>query len=207
MTFDTFNAVLFTTVFLVPGFIWSSVLSMLYPRRSRAIELRMLEFLTLSCINHGLWIWLLIPVFRGQFIDQHPILAGALLVIPVLASPIVLGFVAGHYYRKDRLKHLLARFGFRTVHPIPTAWDFHFSRALPYWIIVRLRDGSHVFGLFGFKSFAGDDPEERDLYLEAVFRPNSNGDWVPIEDSGGIIVKADQIAAIEFRKLSEINYD
>lgn len=56
ITFDTVDAALITGAFLVPGFIWSAVLSMLVPRRVRAIELRFIEFLTLSCINHALWL-------------------------------------------------------------------------------------------------------------------------------------------------------
>ena len=139
--------------------------------------------------------------------DEHPLLAGVLLLVPVLVSPILLGLVTGHFYQQDRVKHLLARFGFRTIHPIPTAWDFHFNRAKPYWVIVRLCDGSLVFGLFGYKSFAGDAPGERDLYLESLCRPNQQGEWVPIKDSGGIIIKAEQVATIEFRQLSEVGYE
>ena len=207
MTFDTFNAVLFTATFLIPGFIWASILSMVYPRRAQAIELRVLEFLTLSCVNHGLWIWLMIPVFRGDFMDRHPFWAGVLMILPVLASPIALGLATGRLYQHDQIKRVLGRLGFRTVHPIPTAWDYHFSRSLPYWVIVRLQDGSSVYGLYGYNSFAGDDPAERDLYIEAMFTPTPSGEWAPVEDSGGIIIKAEQIAAIEFRKNSEVNYE
>jgi hypothetical protein len=55
MTFTSFDAVFFVVGFFVPGFVWSAVLSMLVPRRSTGAEVRVLEYLTLSCINHGLW--------------------------------------------------------------------------------------------------------------------------------------------------------
>ena len=45
------------------------------------------------------------------------------------------------------------------------------------------------------------------MYLEAQFRPLDTGDWAPVEDTGGVLIMADQIAAIEFRKLAEENYD
>jgi hypothetical protein len=93
------------------------------------------------------------------------------------------------------------------VHQIPTAWDFHFSRALPYWTVVTLKDGSRVYGLFGYRSFAGDDPKERDIFLESVYTLRNDGEWLPVEGSGGILIKADQVAAIEFRKLEEVSYD
>jgi hypothetical protein len=186
MTFETFDAVLYTVTFLVPGFIWSAVLSMLIPRRSQAIEVRLLEFLTLSCINHGLWIWLLLPIFKGDFMDSHPFWAGAVLIFPLVASPVLLGLGTAHLHQKDWIRRFLGRFGFRTVHPIPTAWDYHFSRGRPYWVIVLLRDGSRVYGRFGPESFAGDDPDERDLYLEAVFRLTPTGEpAIPQSADGG----------------------
>jgi hypothetical protein len=55
LTFDTLDAVLLTASFLVPGFIWSAVLSTVVPRRSTAEQLRIIEFLTFSCINYGIW--------------------------------------------------------------------------------------------------------------------------------------------------------
>ena len=117
----------------------------------------------------------------------------------------MLGLLSGRYLQRDWVKTFLGRFGFRTIHPIPTAWDYFFSRTGPCWILVTLKNGSHVYGLFHNSSFAGDDPSERDLYLETVFRPTQAGDWAPVEDSAGILIKADEISAIEFRRLTEIS--
>jgi hypothetical protein len=85
------------------------------------------------------------------------------------------------------------------------AWDWHFSQGKPYWALVTLKDGSRVYGLYGERSFAGSDPERRDLYLEATFRLVERGDWAPVEDTAGILIMADQIVAIEFRQFTEVN--
>jgi len=37
--------------------------------------------------------------------------------------------------------------------------------------------------------------------------PTNTGEWAPVEDSGGITIKAEQIAAVEFRKHLEVPYD
>jgi hypothetical protein len=66
-----------------------------------------------------------------------------------------------------------------------------------------LKNGSRVYGFYGEQSFAGDDPSHRDLYLEATYRLLPNGEWAPVEDTGGILVMSDQIALIEFRKIAE----
>ena len=174
------------------------------PRRAGETQIRFLEFLTLSCINHGLWIWLTFPRLQTGP-SASPFIEGLILFLVVFLSPILLGLLTGKWLQTDSIKSFLGRLGFfRTVHPIPTAWDYKFSRIAPSWVVVTLKDGAHVFGLFGSRSFAGDDPSERDIYLEAQFQPTPTGEWAPVEDTDGIIVKADQIAAIEFRRMSEV---
>lgn len=62
-----------------------------------------------------------------------------------------------------------------------------------------------IYGAFGAKSFAGDQPECRDLYLEETFRLFDDGQWAPMEDTGGVLIMPEQIASIEFRKFVEMN--
>ena len=207
MNFATFDAVFFTAGFLVPGFIWSAVLSMLLPRRGLATENRVMEFLTLSCLNHGVWSWALFLIFRTGFIDQQPYWSGVFLFGIIFLSPVSLALLTARLQQKELIGGFLQRYGYRTVHPTPTAWDWYFSQQKPCWVSVTLKDGSHVYGLFLNKeeSFAGDDPEHRDLYLEATFRLLPNDEWAPVEDTGGVLIMADQIAVIEFRKISEVN--
>lgn len=130
-----------------------------------------------------------------------------MVFVIVFVSPVLLGVTSGWLRQKGRVALLLGRFGINTIHPIPTAWDYQFSSGLPYWLIVTRPDGSRVYGLFGYRSFAGDDPRERDLYMEAVYTLTPTAEWAPVEDSGGILLRSDQIAAIEFRKVPEIDYE
>ena len=58
--------------------------------------------------------------------------------------------------------------------------------------------------MFGYNSFAGDDP--RDIYLEQLYRPSAD-EFEPVEDSYGAFINADQIALIEFYKDSDETYD
>lgn len=207
MTFDTLDAAFLTAAFLVPGFVWSSVISMLVPRRTVDAQLRIMEFLTLSSINGAIWSWALYLIFRSGLPNERPVAAALALLGIVLVSPVLLGFLTGLLQRRDFLMRFLNRFGFRPIHPVPTAWDFHFSKGNGYWVVVTLKNGSRIYGLFDQKSFAGDDSARRDLYLEAMFEPNDHGEWVPVEDSGGVWINADEIEVVEFRKLTEVTYD
>ena len=156
MQFTSLDAVIFTGVFLVPGFIWSAVLSMLVPRKSRESPVRMLEFLTLSCINHALWIWLLVPVFKTGLLQDHAVWAGLALFVPTFASPIGLGLLTGHLYQTDWPRRVLQRWGFRSLHQAPTAWDYQFSRGQRYLVLVTFRDRFQVWIGYRINSrFAG----------------------------------------------------
>lgn len=205
MQFVSLDAVLFTAGFLIPGFIWSAVLSMIVPRRMAGDQVRFLEAFVLSCINNGLWSWALFIIFKSGFLDHHPYWSALMLGGIIFLSPIGLGLLSGYFRQRQTVSRLLGRLGFRTVHPTPTAWDWHFSRERPSWVVVTLKDGSRIHGLFGYQSFAGDDPQHRDLYLEETYRLLETGDWAPVEDSAGVLIMPDEIAAIEFRKYYEVS--
>jgi hypothetical protein len=113
---------------------------------------------------------------------------------------VALGLLSGWFKQNAWVGGLLRRFGYRTIHPTPTAWEWYFSQQKPCWVLVTLKDGAQVYGFFGEKSFAGDQPEFRDLYLEESFQLLDDGQWAPMEDTGGVLIMADQIATIEFRK-------
>ena len=59
MTLTSFDDVFFTVAFLVPGFVWESVLHMFLRRREDRADRAWVRFLTLSAINYGLWSWLI----------------------------------------------------------------------------------------------------------------------------------------------------
>lgn len=207
MSVGSLEAVLAAIGFLIPGFVWSVVLSLLVPRRARPTDLRFLEFLTLSCVNHGLWAWALYLLLWTGFNATHPVWTATFIFGIIFVSPVGLGLLSGWTRQRDAVSRFLRWLGFVTVSPVPTAWDQHFRRSKPFWTLVTLKDGSRVYGFFGLRSFAGDEARERDLYLETQFRPTEAGDWAPVEDSGGVLIKADQIRLIEFRKAIEVTYD
>jgi hypothetical protein len=98
MTIDSFDVLFFTVGFLVPGFVWSAVLSMLVPSRPQETETRFLSFLTFSCINYGLWSWVLYPMFRSGFSEAHPVWSGIALFVIILALPANKGVMLSHEF-------------------------------------------------------------------------------------------------------------
>ena len=208
MTFSSFEVVFFTAGFLVPGFVWSAVLSMVVPRRTEPPQIRVLEYLTLSCINHGIWSWALYAMFASGWASRNSFLPGVCLFGIIFVSPVALGLLSGYLQQREVVPGFFRSLGLRMIHSTPQAWDWHFSRQELHWVVVTLKDGSQIYGFYGLKSFASSDAANRDLYLEAQFRPvEETGDWAPVEDTGGVLLMGDQIVAIEFRKLFEVDYE
>lgn len=202
MPFDTSDAAVLAIVFLVPGFILSTVLATTFRRRASSTGELWLQHLTLSCVNMGIWSWLIVLIIERDWFSKSPKLAALAMFAIVFLSPLLLGAAALWFAKCRPLAHVLSAVGFKIHRLIPTAWDFKFQQEQPCWAIVRLKDGSSVFGLFGTDSFAGDEPGERDLYLQAAYRPAADGPWRLSPGTRGILISASEIATIEFLTLN-----
>jgi hypothetical protein len=194
-----FEAVFCTLAFVVPGFILHATFSVFVPVRTERPDLSFLRFLALSCVNYGVWSWLVYLIFTAPFFENHPYRGAAAWGIIILVSPVATGIVWGVLSQKEAGRRLLQRCGLSPVHRVPTAWDYKFSRTTEaVWVLVTLKDGNKVAGLFGSRSFASSEPNERDLYIQMVFRVPDEGVWQRVPKSEGILISGDQIRHIEF---------
>ena len=80
MTFNSFDAVFFTVAFLVPGFVWESVLHMFLRRREDRADRVWVRLLTLSALNFEQIykiedddFWQPVPMNRGVWIRGEAI--------------------------------------------------------------------------------------------------------------------------------------
>lgn len=200
MTGDTVgNSVFFVLAFLVPGFIWYSVLTTIVPRKPEEKDKLFLRYMTLSSLNYAFWSWLVYLLFSSQLFISHPIRSSLAWFLIIFISPVIFGFVSGKSNDKNYLEKFLRPLGINPINPIPTAWDFVFYNTKePVWILVTMKDGSMVGGRFGTRSFASSDPDERDVYIQEVFKIDEEGPWQRIPQNNGILVKSDEIKYIEF---------
>ncbi len=204
MTFGSLEVVFFTLAFVVPGFILDSMVSALLPRRVEDAKLFLLRFLTFSCVNYALWSWLIYLLFQSEFFAAHSWAAATAWFLIVFLSPVLLGLGLAKLNQRGVVRAMLQRLGFNPVHIIPTAWDWKFSATQePVWVMVTLKNGDAVCGLFGSSSFASSVPEERDLFLQEVYRVGEGLHWEPVVNSDGILFRAGEIKHIEFWRDAE----
>lgn len=199
MTLNSFDSVFYTLSFIVPGFILQSILSVFVPRKSVPTQISFIRFLTLSCFNYAFCSWLIYLIFQSEVFLTHPIRTALAWAYIILLSPILLGLISGYFSQKEFIRKIFFSIGLNPIHVIPTAWDYKFSNIKEaVWLLVTLKDGSTVAGLFGAKSFASSETDERDLYIQDVFRIPDKGQWERVTNNAGIWVKGDQIKHIEF---------
>jgi len=85
--------------------------------------------------------------------------------------------------------------------PIPKPWDYVFLKREPYWIIIHLKDGKWIGGIYNKDSYASVYPIEEQIYLQEVWELDEKGKFIkPIERSKGIIVMRESISSVELFK-------
>jgi hypothetical protein len=199
-TFSTFNAVIYTVCFLVPGFLMDVTVSRFFYKKSEQVPLILLRFLTFSCLNYAVWIFPYL-LFRDRIVLENPVVLAVIFLVVIFISPLFLGLIFGLANQQQLVEQGLAILGFRTLSGFPSAWDYKFGRINePLWVLVTLKDGSQVAGAFGKNSFASSESSERDLYLERVYRFSEDNPWQPVTKTSGILIKAEEIRYIEFWK-------
>lgn len=173
------TAVAIVALFLVPGFVMTSVRGRLVPRTTFSSKDKLLQFFTFSCVNNAFWAALLLnrPLLN-DLVATVP-RATVLFLAVAFVSPTILAVLSSIIQQQDLIGRWAPRLGLRVVNPAPSAWDWHLSRQIGGRIEVKLKSGESVFGWFAENSIAGD--ELRDLFIEVECEPVTfTGDSEPV---------------------------
>lgn len=190
------QAVIVIALFLMPGFIARSVLSSIYPTLQPSDSRLALTAITLSCVNYGVWSWLLVLSWQRHWYQSNGFLA-FLAVLVLLLSPVVgtLSFVKLTQSKAGRA----AREALGLRHPAPKAWDYFFGKRKACWVIVTLKSGRVIGGYYGTESFASSFPHEEDLYLELLCNMTPDGRLSGITSlTFGGIIRMEEVELLEF---------
>lgn len=185
-------------VLLVPGFLLRYALGFFVTPRENSESRNWLTMVAFSGFNFlPLMIWFgakgKIPYVSGwgQFL---------LAILLVFIWPFLMAYLLALGIEKEWLRRWAKAWGLNPKRIEPSAWDYQFRKPDACWLLVRLKDGGEVLGLYQDDSIAGSTDGERDLFIEKQYVLTANGEWAEKERSRGILIKADQIAWVEFRE-------
>lgn len=180
---------------VTPGFIALKVYDLLSPAARGTTAERLIDAMVYSAINYSLLAWPVLWVKDERLWDTNRSLFAMLLLFGVFVVPVV-WTLAWHVFRARKS---VQRF---FPHPTGSAWDYFFSLKQPGWVIVQMKTGRKVAGLYGGESFASSAPNPRELFLQEAWLLNDDGGFERVvNDSAGVIV-CGEVESIEVFKFS-----
>ncbi|XWW51853.1 DUF6338 family protein [Planococcus sp. 11815] len=190
-------------LFVVPGFIIDSVIRRFIPVKNSAIESSYLRFLLFSCYHYGVYAIPIYYLFINDFYESHPLLTISLFLFIMFGSPLMVGSLLVFIRSKRYHETFFEKIKVKPIKSIPIAWDYFFNKTESTFVIIYFKDGTIINGKFGSSSYASSLPSERDLYLESICEVDDEGNWEIKRGSNGVLIKSEEIKAIEFLKGGE----
>ncbi len=184
--------------FILPGFILQSMIGWFVPRSKQSEFVAGLQFLKLGVLNLALCSPVVYLLLSSDYFLEHPVRSALAWFAVLFVVPAAAGLLLGHLHQNGKLRTFVRAVGFSLVSPIPTSWDYVFTSKSEVWVLVTLKDGGQLGGFRGRHSFASSDGQERDIFLETVFKITNHGEWKKTDRSSGILIRGDEIRFIEF---------
>ena len=194
MTYNSLDAVFYTALFVLPGYVITSIVNAFNPQGRLNESKFFLKCLLYILVNLGVWCWAYSIVLKSTVLKSN--FQWFLLAAVTLAGSALLGLIIGIIKQKMPFSKLLNFCGLSTIHPTTLAWDYLFSKQESYYVIVKMDDDKIVRGWFSDKSFASSDPDNHDLFIEQCYGEG----WSVDSQSRGIYIPGDQIKYIEFKE-------
>jgi hypothetical protein len=148
-------------------------------------------------------VWSLLVTVAAWLFDLRP-QARMAFYLQVLVQPVLLGWLIGKARQKNWLRPVFRTLSMPIMEPHARAYDDVFMNFVGRArVIVAYQDGTNLYGLFGYDSRAGRDPDHRDLYLELLYDVNEHGEWSPSVPPRGALISLEGMRAIEIMPVTE----
>ncbi len=183
--------------FVVPGFIALKAYELLSPSRYADSSKQIVDAVSYSCLNYAILLWPIYLVEISEIRLSHPQLYILFYVGVLFASPVFL-VLSWKFLRE---LEYVQKF---VPHPTQKPWDFVFGQRHSYWVVIKLKNGEKIAGMYGSNSFASSAPAEEQIYLEEQWVLNDEGGFDrPVEQTSGIIILSPEILSVEFMHSGE----
>ena len=192
---------------LIPGFVSSTILSMVVVRKPKDALSRVIEALVFSFLIYAFIVGIcrMSPVIQAQARLPESIsdlrLVNPYFLLAALATsfvlPLLFGFIANHdlhmkFFRKIKVTHRSARL---------SIWLDVFMDQKRY-VICNLTGGRRIFG---WPMYYSDDADKPLVYLYDPAWVNDDGTYTDLSIHGLLLVEHGSIESIEFTNVTQDN--
>ncbi len=186
------DSIAYIILFLIPGFVFQSVVDRYTHLRKREGNEKIIGILTSSAFLHAV----AVPAFVLLIHPENRWWLGVGLVVALLGWPMTAGFLFGRFSDGRCGEWFRQKLG---ANPNgPTAWSYFFGKREAVLVRAILDDGSIVAGAY-FNDSCSSGPGTEDLYLEKQYVTGDDGCLVKlVEHSRGCWIPAARLRCLEF---------
>lgn len=200
---DKIDAVIYTLNYVIPGYIILKIISTITPTAKQSETEIIVQSIGFSILNNSIWSFAF-SLIKLIFYKTNIVLFNIFTSLVFILSGIVTGVIIALLKKYNVLGKLLNVLKIESTNPIPTAWDYVFSKYESYWVEVEVSSGKQIRGLFSNMSYASSEYDNRDIYLEELYEKKSdNSVWEKVERTKGVWISSSDIKHIKFYKLEE----
>lgn len=200
MTIASFDTVIYTCLFIVPGYIIQEVIASILPRKNCLIGEKVVQAIGYSVLNFVIWYWLFLAV--QQKLQEYFYFYWVCNTVVTIITSLITGTILGLLRINNVFGKFFSVFNLNVEHPIPAAWDYEFSKNESKWVEVTLTSDKVIRGLYSDKSFASSDAEYRDIYIEELY-VKIEGVWKKVERTAGVWISPSEIRYIKFYRMED----
>jgi hypothetical protein len=185
-------------LFVVPGFISLKAYELLFPSQQSDSSKQLIDAVSFSSLNFA-FLYIPIKLIENQEIKTNcPFFYYISYVFVLFLAPLLWVCI----WKKIRLS---TWFQSNAPHPTQKPWDFVFAQRKPYYVIVTLKNGTKIGGLYHENSFASSSPAPEQIYLEKSWELNHDARFKKEHNAtAGVIILSSEIVTVEFFHLHPI---
>jgi hypothetical protein len=178
MDFLTKNTFGLFVLIVAPGFLSLKIWRLIHPSRHIAFADSLYEAIFYGVLNYFAVVqWLPKLCAQIHFVFEIIAYIFSLVIVPLLL-PFFWKWILSRSFIKQKI-----------MNPIPKAWDIFFGRRKPCFMMIHLKNGEVIGGLYAYDSAASSYPEKEDLYLQEIWELNDEGKFVKPIDGTGLVGK------------------
>ncbi|WMJ74371.1 DUF6338 family protein [Cytophagaceae bacterium ABcell3] len=179
-------------LFFIPGFISMKVYHLLIASDKVNFSESLGEAMAFSAINYASLFWLILLMYKKNLYENSffwfvILWSFIILIAPILWTIFYVWLTRSSFFKK------------RIISPFKSPWDYFFEKRESCWILVHLKNGERIGGIYSSNSFASAYPHVKEIYLEQVWEVDCDGKFIKQKTrSKGIIICGNEISSFEF---------
>jgi hypothetical protein len=191
--FETNKIILFI-IFFIPGFISMKIYHLMIASEKINFSEAFGEAIAFSSINYAALSWLIIVIYKYDLMNEYFILFVPLVIFIIFIAPILWTILFVWFTKSKKLRKFI-------LSPIKNPWDYYFEKKNSCWVIVNLKNGEKIGGVYSYNSFSSAFPRKEQIYLEQLWEIDLKGNFIKKQNrTDGIIIFGDEIKTVEFYK-------